>query len=231
MSSEIVPSPPRNNPVRQVPRNVAGPLGRRVPPRAAGPKRNKIINNADIVNVIVTDITNAVEKAIGNTDFIVLLVVVAVIIIFHAGDIDKGPFAPFFPKDSPYVIVQWVRHNVMKFFGLICFMPTVYSAPTGKRIAFAAAIAIWVIIVPESGMEQYALQAVLLYLYSHVTMKATKFAIIAVVGSMYFAGWFAIKPVPVEQYVPAPSSTENTERLVRRSVTSPSPSPPNSVSQ
>jgi len=145
---------------------------------------------------VITDITATITILIKDPIFMLLVALSAALVIMHAGDIDDGPLAPLFPKDSTNAFVIWVRKNVPKLFGMITFAPVLYETPTRYRFMALIAVPIWIYIAPACKQEQYAVQALLYYLFMKVKLDITRITLVVASVCLYFLGLLFDPRVP-----------------------------------
>jgi hypothetical protein len=171
----------------------------------------------DMISAVVNDVSDTIQRSLSDPQVITLLVVAAVLVFTHAGDIDNGPLKDLFPKDSKNSLVLWVRANVNKFFGMVVFAPAVFAVPNVHRATVALGAFAWIVIVPESSQAEYILQAILLALYFRVRGRNTKVAIVLFGLLLYFGGYlFTPKGSTTERTTPPKSRADPLKILVEK---------------
>lgn len=184
------------------------PRATRAPQKpTAPPRRRRAAQAADWLTIASRDIGRTLEKLTTNPFFITTVALAGIVVITHAGDIDHGPLAPWFPSSSTNPFVKWARGNVPKFFGLIIFAPAVSAVPPPHQLLAAITIAIWVMLVPEASELQYGFQALIFLLMLNVATRRARLLLLALAAALFLAGYL-LPTLHTAQLVDSPSQNK-----------------------
>lgn len=148
------------------------------------------------LNVAISEATATVLRAVNDPIFLLLSVLAAMTVYFHYTSFASGPVGQWVAENPGNKLAKWVSANEKRFLGAVLFLPSVYRMPQAHRAIVAVLVIMWVALIPESGVYQYAVQSFALFLYVNVKRSSTRMTLIAVVCAIYWSGWL-VEPASV----------------------------------
>lgn len=143
----------------------------------------------------LSDIRNILLRAMSNSILVVLTIIMFATIISSGPAADTGIIGSFMNTTGNTTLSRWIRASPMRFYGILSFIPSVYSLPR-KYSAIAAIVAfLWVIIVPEYSILEYFIQSTSLYVYFQTNRRQTKIFVVILALLAYYFGIIIVAPV------------------------------------
>lgn len=133
------------------------------------------------------ELLRACSQALHNPMVLITILLAVVVVFSDVTDLDHGPLAHWFPKDSTQPFVIWVRKNIQKIIGMAVFLPVVVDLPR-RMMMLVVIIPLIVVILPPVPTFEYALLAILTHFFLHVNGTVARLVVIAVGVFLYLAG-------------------------------------------
>lgn len=153
-------------------------------------------SNAFDLTAIISDALNILRSVLQVPIFAVMVVLVFAVVLTSGPTVSSGPIGKLV-NDS---IAQngtfglWVRDNPSKFFGMLIFLPSVYTVPSAYSYIAAVVSVLWIYIVPPFTVISYTIQSAFLYIYLKTGRASTRTFLSMLVILAYYIGYLALSP-------------------------------------
>lgn len=155
------------------------------------PKQKNKKNYKDYTDIL-EDIFNSIVVALNRPIVLIVLLCVIAVVYTHHTHFDSGLIGKWVKANSTNSLAIWIRDNVLKFLGLLIFIPTILDSPSKTQpLLFATAI-FWVMIIPEASIYEYVIQSFALHTYFRVKLQKTRLTLLIFVIIAYFAGFWTL---------------------------------------
>jgi hypothetical protein len=169
-----------------------------VKPRPASPKPKSAVASTDVFSLAISDSVAAARSVLVTPLVMIVAAISAVFITSYiwsvTGDSLFDQFMMPYNTTMP-ALYSYYDSNPIKIYGLLAFLP-VYLAlkpDLPDRALIAVAGVAWVMLVPEAGVVEYAIQALALHVFFNTNRPSTKTIVVSIVAALYFFG-YAVKP-------------------------------------
>lgn len=162
------------------------------PPTRTNKTKQKVKKNYKDYTDILEDIFNSLVLALNRPIVLIVLLCVVAVVYTHHTHFDSGLIGKWVKANSSNSLAIWIKDNVMKFLGLLIFIPTILDSPSKTQpLLFATAI-FWVMLIPEASIYEYVIQSFALHTYFRVKLQKTRLTLIIFVIIAYFAGFWTL---------------------------------------
>ncbi|APG77765.1 hypothetical protein [Wuhan insect virus 8] len=163
--------------------------------RSGSGRRNvngiKSKNKSYDFNQVFSDIALTLTSAISNPLVLLTIALSVGVITTHNFPQNKGFIYDTF-REKNDTISRWVVDNGQKVAGFSIFLPAVVDSPRNFRSVIALTSFLWVMVIPESSVVEYFLQALAVHTYFRLKTDNSRLTLLAIIGIAWFLGYFHI---------------------------------------
>nr|WFD53209.1 MAG: hypothetical protein [Dicrocoelium Nege-like virius] len=139
---------------------------------------------------VIHEVTETITSSFRRTPFTIAAIVVGALVLTSTPT--SGPIYDLCHSRTD-ALCTYLVHNFGRACGYAIFCVAVIDIPAAYRLAVAAAVILWVYIIPEASPLEYVLQALLVHSYFRVRTDGARFLLIAIGLIAYFAGYIVFK--------------------------------------
>jgi len=161
------------------------------------------------------------EKRLTNPTFLVPLLLSIVLIYSYSADSANKKTTNYVHSVIVKIIANpqtasmgiWLKNNILFFFGMIAFIPTIIATPESKRVTVVAGLVLYFFIIPMKSPYEYIAEAMLLYLYNGTSVTSIRMSCIMLAFFLYFVQFSKFLPAfshfdyTTPSPTPAPTTT------------------------
>ena len=138
------------------------------------------------------DLWTSFSTAFNSPHIIAVLIISVGVVVTHISDPQSGPLSGVISNlknnTNTESLGNWLSENLVKFVGIIIFIPAVVSIPEKNRATIGILSLLWVYIIPEATYLQYSLQALVLVLFNRMKGSTHRMMLVGILVALYFLG-------------------------------------------
>lgn len=146
-------------------------------PVAQNKIKKKLVNKSFDFNEIFTDVLDSIKSVVNKPLVVLSIILVVAIVLTHSKSFDKGIVGKWVAEHkNSSTVAKWINDNNKKFLGMAIFVPTLMDLPKSVQVPVVVGTVIWTLLVPESGVYQYMVQAFCMHTFFKVKKSNSRIA-------------------------------------------------------